>query len=234
MSQQKSSAQVPTAAGSVPTDPASLSVFQAETVGARPQTARGQRTRDALVKAARVVFERDGYVESRLVDIVAEAKCSIGSFYTWFEGKDEIFAAVLQEAMEDMLQPAADRPAGGDPVASIRASHRAYLQAYARNARLNHLLNQAALLDERFLKIRRERSMAFAARNARAIRQWQAEGLADPSLDPQLTAMSLSGMIARLTNDIYLYGLDVDVEELLDVATTIWVRALRLDEAPES
>ncbi len=215
--------------GTAPT--ASLAPFGDGTVGTQPQTARGRRTRDALVAAARVVFERDGYMESRLVDIVAEAKCSIGSFYTWFDGKDEIFAAVLQEAVEDMLQPAVERPQG-DPVAGIRASHRAYLEAYARNARLNRMLDQAALIDPRFLDIRRARSAAFTERNARAIRQWQEAGLADPSLDPHLTAMSLSGMLSRLAIDIHLHGLQVDTEALLDVATTVWVRTLRLPESP--
>ena len=46
----------------------------AERLGSLPQTARGKRTRDALIAAARTVFERDGYVDSRLVDIAAEVE----------------------------------------------------------------------------------------------------------------------------------------------------------------
>ena len=69
-------------------------------LGHVPTTARGRRTRDALVAAARVVFERDGYADSRLVDIAAEAGCSVGTFYTWFDGKDEVFAAVLEQAQK--------------------------------------------------------------------------------------------------------------------------------------
>lgn len=34
-----------------------------------PVTARGMRTRAALVAAARRVFERDGYIDARLTDI---------------------------------------------------------------------------------------------------------------------------------------------------------------------
>ncbi len=61
-----------------------------------PLTARGLRTRAALVAAARVVFERDGYLDARLSDITAEAKCSTGSFYTYFSSKEEILQAVLE------------------------------------------------------------------------------------------------------------------------------------------
>jgi len=45
-------------------------------------TRRGVRTRQALVDAARVVFEREGYLDARLTDITAEASCSSGTFYT--------------------------------------------------------------------------------------------------------------------------------------------------------
>src|SRR5699024_3211658 len=117
-------------------------------LGTQPQTARGQRTRAALIAAARTVFERDGYVDSRLVDIAAEAKCSIGSFYTWFDSKDEIFAAVLYEAQSEMLHPGTSRiEATDDPVAIIAASNRSYFEAYRRNARLNQLLLQVAAVD---------------------------------------------------------------------------------------
>ena len=47
-----------------------------------PTTQRGARTRAALVKAARKVFERDGYLDTRLTDITKEARCAAGSFYT--------------------------------------------------------------------------------------------------------------------------------------------------------
>src|SRR5699024_11384428 len=39
-----------------------------------PTTTRGTRTRAALVAAARVVFERDGFIDSRLSDLSKEAK----------------------------------------------------------------------------------------------------------------------------------------------------------------
>ena len=53
-----------------------------------------------------------------------------------------------------------------------------------RNARLMALLEQVATVDERFATVRRERSEAFLARNARAIRRVQRAGLADTALDP--------------------------------------------------
>src|SRR5699024_942292 len=82
--------------------------------GRQPVTERGARTRSALVAAARVVFERAGYLNTRLTDITREAHCSTGTFYTYFAGKEEILAAVLDEAQEDMLHPGMARVADPD------------------------------------------------------------------------------------------------------------------------
>lgn len=199
-------------------------------LGTQPQTARGQRTRDALIAAARTVFERDGYVDSRLVDIAAEAKCSIGSFYTWFDSKDEIFAAVLHGAQSDMLHPGTNRiETTDDPVAIIAASNRAYFEAYRRNARLNQLLLQVAAVDPRFREMRQARANAFIIRNAKAIADLQARGLADRGVEATTAALALSGMISRLAQDAFIGDyLPVPVDELVDAATRMWTNALGL------
>lgn len=198
-------------------------------LGAQPQTARGKRTRDALIAAARTIFERDGYVDSRLVDIAAEAKCSIGSFYTWFDSKDEVFAAVLHEAQSEMLHPGTGRiEATDDPVAIIAASNRSYFEAYRRNARLNQLLVQVAAVDPRFRAMRRARADAFVSRNSRAIADLQERGLADRDLDATMAASALSGMVSRLAQDIFFADVDAPVEAVVETATRLWTNALGL------
>lgn len=202
-----------------------------ERLGALPQTARGKRTRDALIAAARTVFERDGYVDSRLVDIAAEAKCSIGSFYTWFDSKDEVLAVVLHEAQSDMLHPGTGRiESTDDPIAIIAASNRAYFEAFRRNAKLNVLLQQVAAVDPRFRELRRARSEAFVARNSRAIRDLQERGLADRDVDPELAAMALSGMVARLAYDVFVIGGPETVDDVVTTATRLWTNALGLTQ----
>ena len=112
---------------------------------AHPVSARGARTRGALVRAAREVFERDGFLEARITDITAAAGVAAGSFYTYFTSKEDAFAAVMSEIEEEMLhprlEPVHDRD---DPVAVIEASNRAYLVAYRRNAKLMGLMEQVA------------------------------------------------------------------------------------------
>src|SRR5262249_12889860 len=60
-------------------------------------TAKGLRTRDELLAAARRVFERDGYLDTRVADIAAAAKLAHGSFYTYFSSKQEVFLAIVRD-----------------------------------------------------------------------------------------------------------------------------------------
>jgi AcrR family transcriptional regulator len=187
------------------------------------------RNRRALLAAARRVFERDGFVMARITDIAEEAGLAHGSFYSHFQGKEDALAAVLAEVGEEMLHPGpplADFP-DTDPVAVIHAANIAYLEAYRRNARLMALLEQVATVDERFATVRRERSEAFLARNARAIRRLQRAGLADTALDPGLASLALSAMVSRSAYAAFAVGRpSVSVEQLAETLTRLWVNAL--------
>ena len=201
-----------------------------------PPTPRGVRTRAALVAAARVVFERDGYLEARLTDITAEARCSTGSFYTYFASKEEVLQAVIQAAQDDMLHPGMPRlgNAESSPEAIIRESNRAYLKAYKRNAKLMQILEQVATIDPVFREVRRRRSNAFAQRNAAAIKSLQEQGLVDPALDPVMASRALSGMVSRMAYNTYCLGDKASMTQLVDTCTRLWVNALRLNSGESS
>ncbi len=201
----------------------------------RPRRADAERNRKALVAAARRVFERDGFVNARVTDIADEAGVAHGSFYSHFRGKEDAFAAVLGEIEEQMLHPGPALPgAGADPAAVIESANLAYLEAYRRNARLMALLEQVATVDEKFLELRLQRSAAFLARNARAIRRLQRDGLADPALDPDLAALALSTMISRSAYVAFALGREsVDVHHLAATVTRLWLNALRIPASQE-
>ncbi|GAA4562697.1 TetR/AcrR family transcriptional regulator [Planotetraspora kaengkrachanensis] len=211
--------------------PHDVAADEADTAGQRPlpATARGQRTRERLIAAARRVFEHDGYLDARLSDISSEANVSVGSFYVYFNSKEEIFTAVLEQVQDSALHPhvrAATR--GGGPIAEIEAGNRAYLMWYRRNARLMRALEQAATCDENLRELRRKRGEAFARRNARSIRELQERGLADPDLDPLLAAKAVDAMVGRMAYGTYVLGDDIPFEELVSMLTRLWVNALKI------
>ncbi|MEV0291998.1 TetR/AcrR family transcriptional regulator [Nocardia sp. NPDC050710] len=198
-----------------------------------PSTARGVRTRAALVAAARAVFERDGYLEARLSDVAAEAKCSTGSFYTYFASKEEVLHAVLDLAQSELLHPGMPRLGDDEasPAAVIEASNRAYFEAYKRNAKLMNILDQVAAIDPKFRELRRRRSRAFCDRNARSLAQLQERGLADPELNPHQAARALSGMVGRMAYYTFVLGEENSLDDLVRHATRLWVNAVRIGSA---
>jgi hypothetical protein len=91
------------------------------------------------------------------------------------------------------------------------------------------LLEQVATVNDTFLQIRLERSEAFLARNARAIRRLQRAGLADPDLDPDLASLALSVMVSRSAYVAFVVGRKpVEVARLAATLTRLWVSGLRL------
>ncbi len=196
--------------------------------GRVPASARGARTRTALVQAARNVFERDGFLDARITDITAEAGVAAGTFYTYFTSKEDAFAAVMAEVEEEMLHPrlieVADRD---DPVGVIEAANRAYLISYRRNAKLMALMEEVAQVDDGFRRLRLRRARAFAERNAQALSRLQQRGLADPELDPRLAALALSAMVSRVAYLRYVQGFgNASAESLVQTLTRLWTGAL--------
>lgn len=195
-----------------------------------PPSRRGRATRATIVAAARRVFERDGFLDARIVDIAAEAGVATGSFYTYFDDKDAAFTAVMAEVTEEMLHPVLEEDRiEGDPVATIEQTNRAYLRAYRRNARLMALMEQVAAIDDDFREVRRRRAADFSSRNARLIARLQEQGLADPELDPELASNALSSMVSRVAYTTFVVGDRVPIEKLVSNLTRIWANALRLD-----
>lgn len=202
-----------------------------------PATVRGARTRAALIAAARKVFERDGYLDAKLTDIAKVAGCATGSFYTYFTNKEEIFAAVLDQAQQDMMHPGMGRVSDSDdPYAVLEASNRAYLEAYRRNAKLMGLLEQVAQIDPGFRAFRARRADAFIARNAAGIADLQERGIAAAGIDPMLASRALSGMVSRLAYSIFVggempEGSGADFEAVVDTVTRLWANALQFRAA---
>lgn len=66
-------------------------------------TARGRKTRDALLDAARIVFETVGFPpDSRVEQISQESNVSYGTFYRYFESKEDIFRELSTRLFEDV------------------------------------------------------------------------------------------------------------------------------------
>jgi AcrR family transcriptional regulator len=194
-----------------------------------PTTPRGRRTRDALVRAAREVFERQGFLDARVADIADAAGVAHGSFYTYFDSKEAVFKEVANALVGDMFlasRVGADVPR--DPISRIEAANRLYLQAYARNARMLAILEQVSTFNDYFRQMRRDIRKVFIDRAAAGIARLQAQGLADPHLDPPTTASALGGMMEHFAHVWLALGEPFDEELAVSTLTRLWAQAIGL------
>ena len=78
-----------------------------------PRSRKGAATRARLVEAARVVFARDGFLEARVSDIAAEAGLSHGSYYHYFDSKEQLFREVAERQEARLTAPPDPDDGGG-------------------------------------------------------------------------------------------------------------------------
>ena len=152
-----------------------------------------------------------------------------GTFYTYFNSREEIFAEVVDELLADFQAIAGAEPYGGrSPAARIERSNRGYLRAYRKNARMMAVLEQAATLNDMLVDVRRSIRGYWVDRSRNAIERWQAEGLVDVSIDPYYAATSLGGMVNRSAYVWMVLGEPFEEDVAVAQLTDLYCRALGL------
>lgn len=210
-------------------EPTGISADRRATFEASPGP-KAARTRARLLEAARVVFARHGYIDTTVELVVAEASLARGSFYTYFESKADLFrhlAAVI-DADVDREVVKIDRQRTCDPIENLKLSNRNYLAVVRRNADLYRLVEQVAAHDPDVGKARLQSRQGHIARVASSIRRWQTNDLADPDIDPTITAAALVAMISGFAQWQFVAGDTYDENEAVEALTGIWVRACGL------
>ncbi len=90
---------------------------------------RKARTRSALLAAGQRLFGDQGFDATTVAEIAEDADVAIGSFYNYFDTKDELLAALLQETLAEHLRRMEARRAGiEDPAEAISVAHRYFVR----------------------------------------------------------------------------------------------------------
>jgi AcrR family transcriptional regulator len=213
------------------TDGAAPESRAAAPLGSPPLTARGARTRAALVKAARALFERQGYLDTSVGDIAKRARVAHGTFYTYFSSKEEIFGEVADDLQHQMLQVAEAEPHLPQDAAlseRIERANRGYLRGFEQNARMMGVIEQVATFNARLAAIRRANRRYFVQRNTASIRRWQEQGLVDERIDAGYAASALGSMVDRSAYVWLVLGEPFEFEQAVVQLTRLYCNALGL------
>jgi AcrR family transcriptional regulator len=206
-----------------------------EPAAAAPRSRKGAQTRARLLDAAKQVFEESGFLDARISDIAEQAGLSHGSFYHYFDSKEQTFREVAESQEALLTAPAADHdqvdPATLSERERIFRANRQYLERYRDNAKIMGVIEEVSRYDVPVNEARMRRQKHFADRAERAIRRLQDVGLADPEADPEIAALALGSMVAR-TAELWLvehWG-DYELDEVANQLTALWANGIGLRE----
>jgi AcrR family transcriptional regulator len=202
----------------------------------RELRAQGRETVRKLLDAGTIEFEERGFSGVRVDDVVRRAGISHGTFYLYFSNKEDLFKALLRDALHDMEIITGDFPvvtrndAGRD---ALRNWVQKFCDTYAAHASVIRILSQADTIGEEVYGD----GLQLFFRIAEAITQGMtAAGSAGPSGPDQrsavpehaeLTAVACLMMLERVN---YLLSVEVRLprDEMVDRLSAIIYAAFHL------
>ena len=210
-----------------------------EPIGAEPRNGprsrKGVQTRARLLDAAKEIFEENGFLEARISDIAKRAGLSHGSFYHYFDSKEQIFREVAEQLDDRLSEPMESvifaPDAEADPRARLHTALRKHLESYREEARIMGVIEQVARYDEHVSAVRSARSARHRDAIAHSIRQMQRRRIADPTLDPDFAATALGAMTERFADMWLVQGfLECDLDDAADTLAALIVNGLKMME----
>jgi AcrR family transcriptional regulator len=122
-------------------------MVQVSDSGRTPKTARGRRTRDKLLEAAEIEFGDKGYHEAGISGITYRAGVALGTFYTYFASKEEIFRALVRFMSQRIREWVAERAAGApDRLEAERRGIEAFIEFVRQHKSIYRIIPEAGFV----------------------------------------------------------------------------------------
>lgn len=194
-------------------------------------SAKGERSRAAIIDAARAVFERDGYIDARVSDIVREAGVAHGSYYTYFASKKEVFQAVADvvDREIDAAVGHAQTDVPGELLTNLLNANARYYEVQRANSKIMTLIDQVATADPEIYAKRIASRRRHVNRVTTILTSMQRRGLAHIEGNVRTTAGSLIAMLASMAYWSSICPEDYSAVE--ETVTRIWARAIGLEDS---
>lgn len=117
---------------------------QVSVLGKVPKTARGRRTREKLLGAAEIEFGEKGFHAVAINDITRAAGVALGTFYVYFESKEEIFRALVSHMSHKTRSWIAERVADvPDRITAERKGLEAFIEFVREHKGLYRIISEA-------------------------------------------------------------------------------------------
>lgn len=198
-----------------------------------PRSRKGAQTRARLLDAAKEIFEENGFLEARISDISERAGLSHGSFYHYFDSKEQVFREVAEMVDARLSAPLGDVVLAPSmqvgPRERLRHALRQHFESYRSEARIMGVIEQVSRYDEHVKSVRMARHAQYREQVAGSIRQLQLRNLADPELDPLVAAAAVGALTYRFA-EMWLVekAIECTMDDAVDQVARVVANALGL------
>lgn len=191
-----------------------------------PRTARGRQTLRKLLDAAAKEFGEKGFHEASISGITRRAGTALGSFYTYFDSKDEIFRALVKD-MSAQVAAHAGQAVTPDlaPFDVEHAALRAFLEFARDNKEIYRIIDEAEFVDPASF---REHYETTARRILERLNKGEAAGAYRDGMD-EAHAWAIMGMNVFLGLRYSVWDEEGQSDRIADIANTLLRRGIGRD-----
>jgi AcrR family transcriptional regulator len=179
---------------------------------ARDPRPRGEKTRQKLLDAGAKVLPSHGYQAARVDDIADVAGVSHGSFYRYFQNKDDFFRVLAEDAslrMIDML----DRFPSAEEADALRAWTEEWFTTYEGNGGVISVWQEMLVGEPALADFSLQVAVAVIGRLGRIL---EPRGFGDPSID----ALALLALTERMPYGVFTLRFS-ERDEAIDAMVTM-------------
>ncbi len=189
-----------------------------------PRTERGRKTLRRVLEAAGAEFGERGYHEAAITGITQRAGVALGTFYTYFESKEEVFRALVQDMSRSVRQHVAEAvKEAPDRIAAERIGLAAFIGFVRQHRELYRIIEEAQFVAA---DVYREHYRTFVDGYRRNLAAAAARGeIVDGEDEPR--AWALIGMSVFLGMRYGVWEEDLSPAQVADVAIDLVAEGLR-------
>lgn len=188
-----------------------------------PRTERGRKTLRKLLDAAGLEFGERGFHDTSITAITRRAGTALGSFYTYFQSKEEIFQALVADLSDRVRETARQAvPAQGNALDIEQAALRAFLTFAHEHKEIYRIIDEAEFVDPLSFRSHYENT-------ARRIAERLAAGAARGDLRDGLGeahAWAIMGMNVFLGLRYAVWSEDLSPDQIAGIARDLLSRGL--------
>jgi AcrR family transcriptional regulator len=174
---------------------------------------RGEQTRQRLLDAGTKVLPARGYHDARVDDIVEVAGVSHGSFYRYFDNKDDFFRVLAEQASRRMIELLDELPDDGD-AGALRRWLDDWFATYESNGGVISTWQEMHSSETTLVEFGQQVAAAVLARLMEVL---EPRGFGDPVVD----ALALLALIERLPYSVFTLGFTTKADAIDAMITII-------------